>query len=700
MKKVLIIIFLFLIIFMSACASNAHEHTFSEEYSTNEEYHWHTSTCSHDVTSNKELHQFDDGVSKIDESTGEKVWVYTCKICGYVKKSGSEEKNTDNIRIAEEIIANVYDACTKDNSGVKAKKRNMKCSTLAMLLPETSDLSGSFYYDEINEAFYKVGSELLSSAFGLLEFFTQNGLPENDFSNKLYFNPHSYVVGINTEMSYTKITLISDKTLAIDVGHEHVILGEDGNIAFAMSYGYTNDLSSDYMDYLYFEYFSNNFSLIYQNATLNWKDEIDLAINYLKEAEDFSVLPLEIMKDMYLEDGIEKPINYHYDANNPNHVVLPTYDAGSFTAPGPLQEYFYQVHCQNRSAIPTMDAIVEDGVLKYVDGNGLIMLEIPDDVKIIDDLAFRIENNTYETYYFALFFHKADIEFNEKAFDMVSGIDSIFIDTIEKNENFEKQIKEHFPNVKLYYQNEWEIRCDLILPKVTIAEDDSDHKHIFTRQIQSEEYLAQEANCVHGICYYYVCELCDKHSNQFYEVGEKGEHNYVENDRYGDEIWYICTICGLQYGHNVNDTEHHFVLIEAVPATCTEDGHYLYRCKITGEEKIETQGKFHHMFAEDGTCIRCHVEKITYEEHDFYYLYVENLSSNLFVITMRCSICEDEYLQYSSFEDHIFENGICKDCHLIEHEHKFGKVFSVQGTNYHCCNICGFIEKTNDNENN
>ena len=122
-------------------------------------------------------------------------------------------------------------------------------------------------------------------------------------------------------MNYTRIVLISDKALAIDYGDYHMILGEDDDISFVMSYGYSNDSSNDYMDYLRFEYYSNSVSLIYQDASLNWKNEIDLAINYLSEADDFSVLPLEIMKDMYLVDGEEKVITYHYDDKNPNHVV-------------------------------------------------------------------------------------------------------------------------------------------------------------------------------------------------------------------------------------------------------------------------------------------------------------------------------------------------------------------------------------------
>lgn len=679
MKKVLF--FILVLLSMSACSFDIHKHTFSDHYSYDQNYHWKASTCGHDVVQDKELHAFHEENSHL-----------ICEVCGYEKGSGNVTNDRDNIKVAEKIIANVYDSCSSNGLNVKSKKRAPLNSSLEQLVNEESKLSGSFHYQDRNvDGFLKVSSEPLGFAFGLLEFFVQNGLPENDFSEKLYFNPHSHVIGINTEMSYTKITLISEHLLNIDYGGYHMILGEDGDISFVMSYGYSSDYSTDYMDALYFEYFSNGPSLIYSYATLNWKDEIDLAIEYLKQAENFTTLPLEIMKDMYFADGVERPIRYHYDKNNINHVVLPTYDSYSFTSPGIIQEYFMYVHYDAKFSSPWMIAIVEDEVLKYVYGSGMKLFEVPSDVKVIENLANRPEDTPYKTTYFGILFHNTDVEFMEGAFDKVKAIDSIFIDSVERNDQFENQITEYFPNVHFYYQDEWEIKCDLILPKVEIVEDDSDHVHVFTRQIVSDEYLAQEANCTHGTCYYYVCEECDKHGNQFYEVGEKGDHNYVENGSWGTYTGYICSICGLQYSHNNLDTEHHFVLIEAVPATCTEDGYYLYRCKITGEEKIETQEKFHHCFAGNATCIRCHIEKITYEEHDFIFVGVGEIE-----IYMVCKICGDEYLQLDGFMGHEFENGICTFCHLIEHEHKFGEAFEAKGTNYHACNICGYIVEINE----
>lgn len=55
----------------------SHEHTFSNEWSWDEYYHWHDATCGHNVTTEKEKHSF----SYWHYSNNEK-W-RQCEICGY-----------------------------------------------------------------------------------------------------------------------------------------------------------------------------------------------------------------------------------------------------------------------------------------------------------------------------------------------------------------------------------------------------------------------------------------------------------------------------------------------------------------------------------------------------------------------------------------------------------------------------------------
>ena len=61
-----------------------HVHTFSTEWSSNSNYHWHDSTCGHDVISDKESHVFGEWVLDSEPtSNSEGLKHKTCSICNY-----------------------------------------------------------------------------------------------------------------------------------------------------------------------------------------------------------------------------------------------------------------------------------------------------------------------------------------------------------------------------------------------------------------------------------------------------------------------------------------------------------------------------------------------------------------------------------------------------------------------------------------
>lgn len=65
----------------------AHVHSYSEDWTTTEDYHWHKSTCEHDLTKDRAMHDFDQGETEsaaTEEQHG--VIKFTCNTCGYVKK--------------------------------------------------------------------------------------------------------------------------------------------------------------------------------------------------------------------------------------------------------------------------------------------------------------------------------------------------------------------------------------------------------------------------------------------------------------------------------------------------------------------------------------------------------------------------------------------------------------------------------------
>ena len=64
-----------------------HTHTYSDQWTSNDEYHWHGSSCGHESEiSDKARHSWDNGVFKNGaECSPNAVIVYTCTICSAEK---------------------------------------------------------------------------------------------------------------------------------------------------------------------------------------------------------------------------------------------------------------------------------------------------------------------------------------------------------------------------------------------------------------------------------------------------------------------------------------------------------------------------------------------------------------------------------------------------------------------------------------
>lgn len=66
------------------CSNNvdSHEHTFSTEWTYNENYHWHVATCEHsDQVKDKLEHIFEEPEITEPTLSEDGLKIYTCKIC-------------------------------------------------------------------------------------------------------------------------------------------------------------------------------------------------------------------------------------------------------------------------------------------------------------------------------------------------------------------------------------------------------------------------------------------------------------------------------------------------------------------------------------------------------------------------------------------------------------------------------------------
>ena len=87
LNKIIAISLAFFGMCLAACNNTSgggsqHTHTFSNQWSSDSTYHWHDSTCGHDVTSEKAAHTFNDVVTPATYDHGGYT-THTCSVCGY-----------------------------------------------------------------------------------------------------------------------------------------------------------------------------------------------------------------------------------------------------------------------------------------------------------------------------------------------------------------------------------------------------------------------------------------------------------------------------------------------------------------------------------------------------------------------------------------------------------------------------------------
>ena len=104
MKKTKILVPICFLLALVACGNTdkdkpiitpIHEHTYSNVYNYDSEYHWFPSTCGHlEAKKQKEKHNFADFVIEKEPTISEKgVRSRTCQNCGYKESYNIEKKS-------------------------------------------------------------------------------------------------------------------------------------------------------------------------------------------------------------------------------------------------------------------------------------------------------------------------------------------------------------------------------------------------------------------------------------------------------------------------------------------------------------------------------------------------------------------------------------------------------------------------------
>ena len=139
----------------------AHQHTFSQDWSSDETYHWHAATCGHAVVSEKKEHTMSGG---------------KCSVCGYEEESALNE-DTDfealiSDRVTEEEWRAVFSDETFKNVTLRETSHNGEVSNMLsdctdtrlsyhVIVPAASGDSGAcvFYEDGIQTMYMDIGGQ-------------------------------------------------------------------------------------------------------------------------------------------------------------------------------------------------------------------------------------------------------------------------------------------------------------------------------------------------------------------------------------------------------------------------------------------------------------------------------------------------------------------------------------------------------------
>ena len=136
MKKLILLLITLLPLSLTSCSPKKeepvnppiHEHTFSSEWSYDENYHWHDSTCGHEVVSEYGSHTFKDNV---------------CITCGYEK----EEEIPPVPPVSETYTLDIY--ATNDIHGqIEENNNRMDIATIGTFLKERSNEDNTLLLDQ------------------------------------------------------------------------------------------------------------------------------------------------------------------------------------------------------------------------------------------------------------------------------------------------------------------------------------------------------------------------------------------------------------------------------------------------------------------------------------------------------------------------------------------------------------------------
>ena len=184
-----------------------HEHTFSEEWTSDASGHWHAATCGHDATSGFAAHKWNGGeVVKEPTCTTEGERLYTCTVCGYERRESIATAHDLSYYFDENGHWQECSKCDYTTSSVSHNFEYGECAVCGFENPCKDHVDEDFdgNCDNCDEW-------LLDSPYDSYDGVSAGGYLYDDFFDSFGFNgdpqggyPYSYTYPENSRVAFTE----------------------------------------------------------------------------------------------------------------------------------------------------------------------------------------------------------------------------------------------------------------------------------------------------------------------------------------------------------------------------------------------------------------------------------------------------------------------------------------------------------------
>ncbi len=139
-------------------STSEHTHTFEKGWTTDDTYHWHKSTCGHDVVDGKSEHSFEDVVTNPTYDLGGYT-THTCTVCGY----SYTDNETSSLKERLGITPVINETNNTLTYGLYPQSHVSDSSTIAALNKLTAESNGWYLYN--NEYYAKKKANPYNSSY-------------------------------------------------------------------------------------------------------------------------------------------------------------------------------------------------------------------------------------------------------------------------------------------------------------------------------------------------------------------------------------------------------------------------------------------------------------------------------------------------------------------------------------------------------